>query len=75
MNPIKRKFAMTLAKLQQQVAQLSPENLAEFRQWFIRFDGDHWDRQIERDASEGKLDSLAQDALKEFRSGQSRSEH
>ncbi len=61
---------MTLKELEQKISQLPPEELAEFREWFLRFDGDRWDEQIEKDASSGKLDSLAKSALREFRSGQ-----
>lgn len=61
---------MTLNELEQKISQLPPGELAEFREWFLRFDGDRWDEQIEKDASAGKLDSLAQAALREFRSGQ-----
>ena len=60
---------MTLTELEQKISQLPPGELAEFREWFLRFDGDRWDEQIEMDASAGKLDSLAQAALREFRSG------
>jgi hypothetical protein len=49
---------------------LPPAELAEFREWFLRFDGDRWDEQLERDAKSGKLDSLAQAALREFRRGE-----
>ena len=61
---------MTLKELEQKISQLPPGELAEFREWFIRFDGDRWDAQIEKDASTGKLDSLAETARREFRSGQ-----
>jgi hypothetical protein len=61
---------MTLNELEQTISLLPPGELAEFREWFLRFDGDRWDEQIEKDASAGKLDSLAQAALREFRSGQ-----
>ena len=61
---------MTLNELEKQIAQLPPEELTEFRDWFLRFDGDRWDEKIEQDALSGKLDTLAQAALKEFRSGQ-----
>jgi hypothetical protein len=61
---------MTLKELEQTISQLLPGELAEFREWFLRFDGDRWDEQIEKDASTGKLDSLAKTALREFRSGQ-----
>jgi hypothetical protein len=61
---------MTLKELEQTISELPPGELAEFREWFLRFDGDRWDEQIAKDASSGKLDSLAQAALREFRSGQ-----
>ena len=61
---------MTLKELEQTISQLLPGELAEFREWFLRFDGDRWDEQIEKDASSGKLDSLGKNALREFRSGQ-----
>jgi hypothetical protein len=61
---------MTLKELEQSISKLPPGELAEFREWFLRFDGDRWDNQIEKDASSGNLDSLAQAALREFRSGQ-----
>jgi hypothetical protein len=61
---------MTLEELELKISQLPPRDLAEFREWFLRFDGDRWDEQIEKDAGSGKLDSLALAALQEFRSGQ-----
>ena len=61
---------MTLNELEKQVAQLPPEELMEFRDWFLHFDGDRWDEKIDQDAESGKLDALAQAALNEFRSGQ-----
>lgn len=63
---------MTLKELEQKISQLQPRELAEFREWFLRFDGDRWDEQIEKDASSGKLDSLAQSALRDFRSGRTK---
>ena len=61
---------MTLHELEQTIAKLPPAELSEFRKWFLRFDGDRWDEQIEKDAMLGKLESPAQAALREFRSGQ-----
>ena len=61
---------MTLHELEQTIAKLPPAELSEFREWFSRFDGDRWDEQIEKDAMSGKLESLAQAALRDFRSGQ-----
>jgi hypothetical protein len=48
----------TLETAEKIVAQLSPAELARFRQWFAEFDGDVWDAQIEADAAAGKLDAL-----------------
>jgi hypothetical protein len=53
--------------IEQEVARLTPDQLAQFRAWFEEFDADAWDRQIEQDASAGKLDSLAQGALSEHK--------
>jgi hypothetical protein len=63
---------MTLRELEQTIAKLPPAELSEFREWFLRFDGDRWDERIEKDAASGKLESLAQAALREFRSGQTK---
>ena len=41
----------------------------EFRDWFLEFEADAWDRQIERDANAGKLDSLARKALEDHAAG------
>ena len=55
--------------IEQQIQALSPEDLAEFRAWFREFDWAAWDRQLERDVSSGKLDALAEKALRDHASG------
>ena len=54
-----------------QIQELSPEELAAFREWFVRFDADVWDRQFEADVAAGKLDDLAERALLEHAAGRS----
>ena len=61
---------MTLHELEQTISKLPPAELLKFREWLLRFDGDRWDEQIDKDATSGKLEALAQAALGEFRSGQ-----
>lgn len=61
---------MTLEELEQKISQLPPGQLAEFREWFLRFDGQQWDQRIEKDALSGKLDAIARSVVSEFRSGQ-----
>ena len=51
------------------VSELPLEDLMQFRKWFTEFDGEVWDAQIEEDASTGKLDALAQEALAEYHAG------
>ena len=55
-----------LEVLEREVEKLSPEELAAFRDWFLEHDWQAWDRQIERDAAEGRLDRLAAEALAEL---------
>lgn len=59
----------TVENIESQIKQLSLAELAELREWFIAFDADAWDAQIEQDAAEGKLDALAQEALTEYHAG------
>ena len=55
--------------IEQQVQGLSTEELKQFRAWFLEFDWAAWDRQLERDVSGGKLDALAEKALRDHASG------
>ncbi len=55
--------------IEHQIAALSPDELASFREWFAAFDAEAWDRQFEADVAAGKLDTLAENALKAHASG------
>ena len=55
--------------IEREIVELSSTELAAFRNWFREFDAEAWDRQIDKDARSGKLDSLANAALKSFQSG------
>lgn len=58
-----------LEEIEKEVRELRPDELEAFRKWFWDFDAKAWDRQFEEDALSGKLDSLAEKALKSFKSG------
>ena len=58
-----------LELLEHEIAELTAAELAQFREWFTRFDGMEWDRQIDSDAAAGKLDALADQALAAHRAG------
>jgi len=63
---------MTIEDIERAVAKLPPDQLAEFRAWFEEFDAARFDQKIERDASAGKLDRLAEEAIEDLRKGRAR---
>ncbi len=58
-------------KIEREVQELSPDELAKFRQWFASFNAEAWDRQFEADVKAGKLDALADRALRDHAAGKS----
>lgn len=60
-----------IESIEQQIEKLSPEELAAFRRWYAAFDAETWDRQFEADVKTGKLDVLAEKALRAHNAGQS----
>jgi hypothetical protein len=60
---------MTLHDIENAIAGLPPDELAKFRAWFIEFDADVWDQQIEEDIQAGRLDALADEAVQDHREG------
>lgn len=58
--------------IENEVKKLSPKELSQFRNWFMAFDTDAWDLQIEADAAAGKLDALANEALEEYKNGKAK---
>lgn len=58
-----------IEELENEIRKLSANELASFRRWFVEFDAEAWDRQIEADVRAGKLDAVAEEALKDYRAG------
>jgi hypothetical protein len=58
--------------IKEAVTKLAPGELAQFRAWFEAFEEARFDQKIERDAVAGKLDGLAEEALRDFRQGRVR---
>ena len=57
-------------RIEREIKDLSPEEMSELREWFAAFDAEAWDRQFEADVRAGKLDALADQALKAHATGQ-----
>ncbi|MBI3946991.1 MAG: hypothetical protein HY321_13790 [Armatimonadetes bacterium] len=60
---------MPVQEVEEAVRQLSSEDLAAFREWFAEFDADAWDRQLEEDILAGRLDALADEAIRQSQKG------
>ncbi len=61
-----------LEKLEREIRALDPSELQSFRSWFAEYDAALWDRQIEADAGQGRLDALGAAALAAHRQGRTR---
>lgn len=59
-------------RLEQEIKELNPGELAAFRKWFQEYDAAEWDRQIEEDALAGKFDNLAEKALADHHAGRTK---
>jgi hypothetical protein len=58
--------------IEQEAQKLSPDEFAQLRDWILERDWERWDRQIERDAADGRLEPLFERALEAHRRGKSR---
>jgi hypothetical protein len=59
----------TVDEIEDAIRKLPDEDLVVLRAWFAEFDATAWDRQLERDAAEGRLDALADQALRDRHEG------
>lgn len=57
----------TVQEIEQAVKHLPEAELHSFRSWFETFDGQAWNKQLERDVRSGKLDAQADQAIKDFK--------
>jgi len=61
-----------IERLEREIEALSPEERANFRAWYEAFDAAEWDRQIDEDATAGRLDRFADAAVVDHQAGRSR---
>jgi hypothetical protein len=59
----------TVHEIEDAIRKLPDEDLVALRAWFAEFDAAAWDRQFEQDVAEGRLDALADEALRDAREG------
>jgi hypothetical protein len=63
---------MSVKEIEEAIAQLSPEDLAELSDWFAEFRARLWDEQIERDLEAGRLDRVLEEVDREYQAGQAK---
>jgi hypothetical protein len=63
---------MSITEIEQAITELSPEELARFREWFDEYYAEVWDKQIEADAKSGRLDKLIAEADEDYDAGLSK---
>ena len=49
----------TVEHIEDEIRNMSSDELARFRKWFLEFDSGQWDEEIEQDAEAGSLDKVA----------------
>jgi hypothetical protein len=60
-----------IEKIEAEIRALSTNELAVLRSWLNEYDAQLWDKEMEADASSGKLDALAEAALRAHQKGKS----
>ena len=58
-------------ELEGKIKALSSHELRELRAWLAEYDAEAWDRQFHADAMAGRLDAMADKALKDWSEGRS----
>ena len=61
-------YAMTmLMQIEEEIKGLPQNEFSKLREWFSRYDSEIWDKQISTDSKIGKLDNLAEQAIRDYR--------
>lgn len=61
-----------LEQIEAAILSLPSSEFEQLRVWFFDLDYERWDRQLEQDIADGKLEALAQEAIAEFQAGHCR---
>ncbi len=63
---------MTIRDIEHAITKLPTRELATFRAWFHKFDANTWDKRFEQDVKTGKLDTVADNAIEDYKKGHCR---
>jgi hypothetical protein len=59
----------TVEEIKKAIISLSKEDLSRLRWWYDEFEARQWDQSLEADVKSGKLDQLAEKAIRDFNAG------
>lgn len=63
---------MTLQQLESEIRKLPPADFRKLADWVAETDQERWDRQLEKDVAAGRLDALADEAIRDHEAGRTR---
>jgi len=63
---------MSIREIEAAITRLPVRDVADLLTWLSEFHAQLWDRQIEEDASAGRLDSLLDEVEREYQAGLAR---
>ena len=62
----------TREQIETAILQLPAEDFRRLVEWFHRLDHEWWDEQFEKDVQGGRLEALAEEAVRDFKAGMRR---
>lgn len=62
----------TVQEIEKAISNLKPDEIVQIRIWLEAFEASSWDRQFEKDAISGSLDTIADNAISDFKKGERR---
>ena len=62
----------SVEEIEAEIAKLTPSEVRQVAEWLAEYRAELWDKQIEEDATAGKLDRFIEEALDEHRHGKTR---
>jgi len=63
---------MSVEQLENAIANLPPDEFARLAKWFVEYEAEQWDRQIEADQRTGRLNAVIQRARDDITAGRSK---
>ena len=59
----------TLVEIEAAIERLPKTDFQQLREWIAERDQQNWDKQLEADVADGRLDQFAQEAIADFQAG------